>query len=112
MDVSTLRNGEVFVICPKGKLIGEPHCLSFTTSVNNAIHQKERKIVLDLSGIDWMNSSGIAMLLSAREKLQQAKIHFRLASLSKPVSEVISISKLDLIFEIQPTVDAAVKSLG
>lgn len=112
MEVSTRKDGDVIVICPRGKLIGEPYSVEFTTAFNTAIENGEQKIVFDFSGVNWMNSTGISMLIAARDVAQRSRAYMRIAALSNPVKDVLAVSKLDRIFEIHPTVAAAVNSFA
>ncbi|RPH94236.1 anti-sigma factor antagonist [candidate division KSB1 bacterium] len=112
MDVAIRREEEVLILALKGKLIGEPYSAKFTEAVKNAIENKVQKIVLDCEGVDWINSTGISMLLSAREKLQLAHVKMRLSAINKSMEGVFIMSKLDKVFEIHPTTDAAIKSFA
>jgi anti-sigma B factor antagonist len=112
IDVTSRHEGDVLVLGLKGKLIGEPMSAKFSEAVQAAIDKGERKVVLDFSGVDWINSSGISMLLTAREKLQLARSKMRLAAINPSVKGVISMSKMDLVFEIHPSAEEAVRSFA
>lgn len=70
------------------------------------------KILVDLSGVDYMDSSGIATFVEAFQKTKRYQGRLILAALTPTVRGVFEIAKLDSIFEIAPTVGEAVKSLG
>lgn len=59
-----------------------------------------KHIQMDLSGVTFMDSSGLATLV---EGLQWSRLHsgrFVLAGLTEPVRDVFVMSKLDTVFEI------------
>ena len=112
MEVSTRREGDILILVLKGKLIGEPYSAKFTEAIQSAITSGVEKVVLDCEGVDWINSTGISMLLSAREKLLLARAKFRLAAINKSMEGVFVMSKMDKVFEIFPTTDAAIKSFA
>ncbi len=71
-----------------------------------------KKLVLDLSDVDYCDSSGLSAILLAYRILQSEEGQIRLASPTKNVRKLIEISQLDRILPICDTVDAAVKDLS
>jgi anti-sigma B factor antagonist len=61
-----------------------------------AIQQHEREITLDLSGVTSIDACGMGALVS----LQVAGIYLRLANPTEAVREVLTLTKLDSVFEI------------
>src|SRR5574343_93368 len=70
------------------------------------------KILVDLSGVDYMDSSGIATFVEAFQKAKRYQGRLVLAALTPTVRGVFEIAKLDSIFEISATVAEAVKCFG
>jgi anti-sigma B factor antagonist len=70
------------------------------------------KILVDLSGVDYMDSSGIATFVEAFQKAKRYQGRLILAALTPTVRGVFEIAKLDSIFEITSTVAEAEKCLG
>jgi anti-sigma B factor antagonist len=70
------------------------------------------KILVNLSGVDYMDSSGIATFVEAFQKSKRYQGRLILAALTPTVRGVFEIAKLDSIFEIASTVAEAVGSLG
>jgi anti-sigma B factor antagonist len=112
MEVATRREGDVLVLDLKGKLIGEPYSAKFTEAVKSAVDNGESKVVMDFSGVDWINSTGISMLMAAREVLQHARANMRVSAINKSVAGVFAVSKMHLVFEIHPTTEAAIASFA
>lgn len=65
------------------------------------------KILVNLSGVDYMVSSGIATFVEAFQKAKRYQGRLILAALTPTVRGVFEIAKLDSIFEITPTVQDA-----
>jgi anti-sigma B factor antagonist len=110
MEVSSRREGDVLVLSLKGKLIGEPYSIKFTEAIKSAVDAGDNKVVMDFSAVDWINSTGISMLMAARETLQHAHAKMRLSAINQSVTGVFAVSKMHLVFEIHPTTEAAIKS--
>lgn len=70
------------------------------------------KILVNLGGVDYMDSSGIATFVEAFQKAKRYQGRLILAALTPTVRGVFEIAKLDSIFEITSTVAEAVTHLG
>ncbi|MFC2085406.1 STAS domain-containing protein, partial [Bacteroidota bacterium] len=70
-----------------------------------------KKLILDLSEVEYCDSSGLSAILLAYRILQSDEGHIRLASPTKNVSKLIEISQLNRILPIYNTVSEAVSDL-
>lgn len=68
------------------------------------------KIVFDLSGLQFIDSSGLGLFLSIQRALYDHGGKLKIACLNKPIQTVFEIVSMHRIFEIYPTVHDAVKS--
>ncbi|HOI30588.1 MAG TPA: STAS domain-containing protein [Melioribacteraceae bacterium] len=76
------------------------------------MHTEEvKKLVIDLSEVEYCDSSGLSAILLAFRILQSNEGHIRLASPTKNVKTLIEISQLDRVLTICNTVNEAVKDL-
>ena len=73
--------------------------------------EDSRKLVIDLSQIEYCDSSGLSAILLAFRLLQTNEGHIRLASPMKSVRSLIEISQLDRVLPIRNTVEEAVTEL-
>ena len=72
---------------------------------------KREAVVLDLLGVSFMDSSGIAILIEALQRSLRSEISFRLSGVVPPVKHVLKMAKLEELFEIFDTREAALKDL-
>ncbi|MGD8394915.1 MAG: STAS domain-containing protein [Candidatus Eiseniibacteriota bacterium] len=70
------------------------------------------KLVLNLSAVTFIASSGIGTLLALREALDDRGGALRLAALSDPVASVIGLLNLTAFLPIDQTEDEAIATLG
>jgi anti-sigma B factor antagonist len=76
------------------------------------LHTEEiKKLIIDLSEVDYCDSSGLSAILLAFRILQSNEGHIRLASPTKNVKILIEISQLDRVLQICNTVNEAIKDL-
>jgi len=65
------------------------------------------RIVLDLSAITFMDSSGLGALLGSQRRARLLEGEIRLAAPSERVVEILRLTNLDRVFDVHPTVAAA-----
>ena len=73
--------------------------------------QGAKNMVVDLSATKYCDSSGLSSILVANRLCKNVEWTFVLAALQDPVKKLITISQLDTILNITPTVDEAVDFL-
>ena len=71
------------------------------------IEQKPSRLVVDLSGVSYIDSSGLAVLIEAMQNVEAYGGKFVLAGLQEGVRPIFEIARLDQVFLIFPHVDAA-----
>ncbi len=82
------------------------------TSLGAAFKQSGSKaLLIDLSGVRYMDSSGIATLVEAMQNCMKQGMRLRLVQLSPPVRDVFELARLASVFEIFPNVGEASKGL-
>ena len=78
-----------------------------TQSLNAMTEKKPERIVIDLSRATYIDSSGLAALILAMQKVEAYGGRFFLTGLHETMRSIFEISRLDQIFQILPDVDAA-----
>ncbi|MBC8268252.1 MAG: STAS domain-containing protein [Rhodospirillaceae bacterium] len=68
-----------------------------------------RSIVVDMSGVELIDSSGIASLLEAFQNAHKKGKNFTIASIKPPVMRVLKLARLETVFEIEETLEDALK---
>lgn len=66
-----------------------------------------RKLVVDCTGLGYISSSGVGMLIHLHNTLWAAGGQVKVASARGPVFRILEITKLARLFEIYPTVEEA-----
>lgn len=77
----------------------------------NSLLQKEKKqVVIDLSGISFINSSGLGALVSASLSFRRDGGRIVLSGIQGMVSRVFELTRMNRAFEVYSTVQDAMKS--
>ncbi|MFH1867523.1 MAG: STAS domain-containing protein [Candidatus Omnitrophota bacterium] len=72
------------------------------------IREKAMKIVVNLSSVSYMDSSGLATLVEMLKKTRTYGGKLRLSNLSAKVKSLFEITKLEKLFEIFETKEEAI----
>jgi len=64
-------------------------------------------LVLDLSGVEYISSVGLRVLMIAAKKLREQHARLAVAALQSVVAEIFAISRFDRILDVHATLDAA-----
>lgn len=70
-----------------------------------------KKLVFDLSSVEYCDSSGLSAILLAFRILQSNEGHIRIGAPQKSVQTLIEISQLNRVLPVIESVDEAVKEL-
>ncbi len=85
--------------------------MSSSTKVRDALaplfQNNNKVIVVDLSGVSYIDSSGIATLVEGLQWSHNSKNKFRLAALNPGVKDVFEIARLLSVFEVFDTKEQA-----
>jgi len=76
-------------------------------SLRKLIDQKPKRLVVDLSRVPYVDSSGIAVLIGAMQSLEHDGGVFMLAGAQQAVRTILESARLDQYFLLFPHVDAA-----
>ena len=74
------------------------------TQVLNSTHQ----IVLNLSGVNYIDSSGLGTLVAVYSSARSAGADIKLAGLGQRLKDVLQITKLVTVFEVYDTEGQAI----
>jgi len=110
VKVKAYEKDGVAVIEPSGKLMGGADTGELDEKLYTLLGKGQLKVVVDLANTDWMNSSGIAILIHHWKKYNDAGGQLKLANLTKKIEKIMVIAKLTTVFEVLDTLDDALKS--
>ena len=77
------------------------------SSLQSLIAPKPPRVVVDLSKVSYIDSSGLAVLIEGMQNVTAYGGRFALAGLQESVRPIFEIARLDQVFKIYPDVDAA-----
>jgi len=107
MDIMSRDQGEVTVLELKGKL-DLANAGKVKGMVKSLLERRRNLIHLDMTGVEFINSSGLGAMVSM---MKEIRLHQGRLTLSNPapyVREIFEITQLSNVFEVFATADEAV----
>jgi anti-sigma B factor antagonist len=93
---------------------GEIHVTTapeFSQRLNDAIVAGTKGVVIDMSGVEFIDSTGLSVLLNGLRRVTRADGSLSLVVSNPTVLRLFEITRLDSTFDIQPTRDAALAAV-
>jgi anti-sigma B factor antagonist len=110
MKIKEKIEGDVAVLQISGKLMGGPETQELHDHIKGLIADNIKKIVIDLSKVKWMNSSGLGVLMASYTTVKNKGGELKLANVTEKVNNLLMITQLITIFKTFETVERAVAS--
>ena len=100
MDIIRRNVGNSIVLDCAGKLTLGPGTTAARNAVRAALEDGPKRIVMNLAGVDYMDSSGIGELVSSYTHARNKGATLVLLNLNTKVHQLLAVTKLLTIFEI------------
>lgn len=110
MKFSTKDLNDVTVIKMDGSMLGGPEASELNSALHKLLDAKKKRIVVDLSGVSLMNSSGLGMLIGAATTVRNASGSMKLACATEKVAQVFKMTKVNNVIEMHDSVKSAIES--
>ena len=102
--------GDVTILKASGVLSGGSDGEEMKTMVRQLMDEGCRKLVVDMGGVAWANSSGLGVLHSCYTMVKNHGGFLKLTNVTPRVEEVLKITRFDTVFEAHPGVREALAS--
>jgi len=100
-------DGEFEIVNVPGKMMGGPETLEFRDTIYSLFNKKKRKIIINLSNVDWINSAGVGALMAGYITFTRQNFDIKFACLSEKVREVLDMTRIDRIIEVYDSLEEA-----
>ena len=109
MKIKNQDYNDVTVVELHGELDGDVVEI-FKNNIVDLISKNKKKIVLDMSGVVFIDSLGLEQLLWVRDYCDQNRRELRLAGLDENCMRILEITRLENEFDHYPELTEAVMS--
>lgn len=112
MDVSVRRVGDVTVLEVSGKVLGGPESETLRSELEGVLARDERKLLVDLSAVPWMNSAGLGIFLAAYSKLRERGGVMRFSGVGERVRGILHTTKLLTVLDVVDDETTGIRSFA
>jgi anti-sigma B factor antagonist len=109
MNFAQEIKSNALILRVSGDLIGEDNGVMLVEAVNEAVGHKVMTCIIDISGLRYINSSGIGVLITILTKFRNKGGEVYLMKPSESVKKLLVITKLNAIFQVVQTEEEALK---
>lgn len=104
--------GDVMVLELSGKIMGGPDHEKFQNEIKDLIGQGHVDVLLNLAKVNWVNSTGLGILVSAFHTVKKNGGQLKICSVSDRIDNILNVTQLKLVFETFEDVDEALASFN
>jgi anti-sigma B factor antagonist len=112
MKFWSIQNGTIAIIELKGSLVGDGDTDQFREIVADFIEQGNKRLLISLHKLHYINSTGIGALIAAHTTYARIGGQVRLAGIQNTVQNVLVITKLIDVFDVHDTIEDAISGFA
>jgi anti-sigma B factor antagonist len=99
LTINERTAGNVTILDLKGKITIGEGSVQLRDTVRKLLEQGNKNVLIDLGGVDYVDSSGIGELVSCYTTTKNQGGQLKLLNLTKKIQDLLSITKLLTVFE-------------
>jgi anti-sigma B factor antagonist len=112
LRVDTKESNGVTVLTLAGRITLGDESNQMRNKIKEILGQGKKKLVLDLGGVSYIDSSGLGTLVAAYTSARNRGADIKLANVTERLDELLSITKLVTVFSVYKSLEEAVKSFA
>ncbi len=112
MTASTRLVAGVTIVDLSGRIVAGDGSAALRDLIRNLISEGNKKILLNLRNVDYIDSSGLGELVSAFTSMRSGGGELKLLNLTKRVHNLLQITKLYTVFDITDDEATSIKSFS
>lgn len=112
MEIIEHIEDDVIVLELSGKIMGGPDAAALNDKLHELIESGKTRVVADLAEVNWMNSSGLGILIGALTTIRNAGGDLKLAAVTERIHSLLKITKLLSVFNTYSSSEEAIASFS
>lgn len=110
MHIEVIHEGEITILAVTGNLVVGDSERRMASTVNQLLSAGRARLVIDLAGVDAIDSAGLGSLVRAVSLSRDAGGETKLASPSERTKRLLDVTMMSSVFEIYEDAGAALGS--
>ena len=99
MNIQQSPEGEVMVLNLSGKIMGGSDYEKFHNEIKSLVNEGYVDILLNMSKVTWINSTGLGILVSAYHTLKKNGGVMKICEVSTRIDNILNVTQLKLVFD-------------
>lgn len=110
LDIKERQAGDVTVLDMSGKITIGEGSVALRTAIRRLLEEGKKKILLNLAGVGYIDSSGIGELVSSFTAINKDGGQLKLLNLTQKLQDLLAITKLLTVFDVYDSESEALNS--
>ena len=110
MNINERQAGDVTVLDMRGKITIGEGSVALRTAIRRVLEEGKRRILLNLAGVGYIDSSGIGELVSSYTAINKDGGQLKLLNLTQKLQDLLAITKLLTVFDVYESEAEALNS--
>ena len=110
LNITERQAGDVTVLDMSGKITLGEGSVSLRTAVRRLLEEGKKRILLNLAGVSYIDSSGIGELVSSYTAINKEGGQLKLLNLTQKLQDLLTITKLLTVFDVYDSEAEALNS--
>ena len=110
LKIDTREVGHVSILDIEGRIILGDELDRLRSAIHELVSRDKKKIILNLAGVDYIDSSGVGELVGCFTTVRNAGGELKLLNLTQKVHDVLHVTKLYTVFDVREDEFNAIKS--
>lgn len=110
LEIKERQAGDVTVLDMDGKVTIGEGSVALRTAIRRLLEEGKKKILLNLAGVGYIDSSGIGELVSSYTAIGKDGGQLKLLKLTQKLQDLLAITKLLTVFDVYDSEAEALNS--
>lgn len=110
LNINERQAGDVTVLDMSGKITIGEGSVALRTAIRRVLEEGKRRILLNLAGVGYIDSSGIGELVSSYTAINKEGGQLKLLNLTQKLQDLLAITKLLTVFDVYESEAEALNS--
>ncbi|HEY6186476.1 MAG TPA: STAS domain-containing protein [Pyrinomonadaceae bacterium] len=110
LDIKERQAGDVTILDMDGKVTIGEGSVALRSAIRRLLEEGKKKILLNLGGVGYIDSSGIGELVSSYTAINKEQGQLKLLNLTQKLQDLLAITKLLTVFDVYESESDALNS--
>jgi anti-sigma B factor antagonist len=100
LNISERQAGDITILDMDGKVTIGEGSVALRSTIRRLLGEDKKKILLNLAGVGYVDSSGIGELVSSFTAVNKESGQLKLLNLTQKIQDLLAITKLLTVFDV------------